>query len=130
MSLRLDWTEFPARREVEAHPGVFNAERFPLGLLREAIQRSQPLFRGWPFLMFDPHDRQRTRVVKGGLDTVVDNRSGGSSGFAMPRVEQWTLLPSGTLLHRTALVEDCAPAEKSILRIADTVYHVAEAVGS
>lgn len=129
----IDWSKHKAVRTTSAYPipDAFNEKRFTIQQLREAASRACIYFRGWPFIAYRRDEPWLTRAVRDGLETVVNKTERDTWGFS-PLIEQWNLLRSGAFLHRAAVRElnyrDVR--DKRAVDILETIYHVAEAIGS
>ncbi len=123
----IDWSKYPAVRNTTSYPTRFDEKRFTIQQLREAASRAEVLFRGWPFIYYN-YDPDATHIIGDGLETVVNQES----RKAEPIIEQWNLLQSGAFLHRTVMSELHDPQGKGqrVLDVTETIYHVAEAIGS
>lgn len=124
----IDWGKYAAYREVTAYPTEFSKERFEMSALRRAAEKASVLFRGWPFLHVD-RNTERTYVIGDMIETVVDlTWIAGYECF-----EMWQLRQSGLLFHRRLMREVTYPPalqRGKVLDITQSLYHLAEAVGS
>lgn len=124
---KIDWSKYKAVRRTSAFPisSEFNKKRFSIPQLREAASRAKVLFRGRQFISPDP---DLTHTIGDGLEMIYN-----PEGY--PRVEQWNLLQSGAFLHRITMYEvydwkQRKPRDKRVIDTMETIYHVAEVVGS
>lgn len=124
----IPWSAYDAYREVTAHPGRFEKERFSLTDLRAAATKAEVLFRGWPFIFFDS-TRGRTQTKNDRIETEVSLTH--LTGYVS--FERWELNQSGLFAHKVLMDEATMPAALSrgkVLDFIETVYHVSEAIGS
>src|SRR5438874_1401721 len=101
----IDWLQYPAIRQTAAYPTVFDKNRFTVQQLKMAAKKGHVLFRGWPFIVYEP---EQTHVVQDRLETVINTLGSDNYGF-LPNIEQWSLHRSGAFLHKTVMDEAQAP---------------------
>lgn len=127
---KIDWSKYQAIRRVSAFPSIPNEKRFTIQQLREAASRAEVLFRGRPFIAvrhFDSHGGAVPHNVDDGIEIIINEPE-----IDTPYIEQWNLLMSGAFLHRIVMRELFDPRAKGerVLNPIETMYHVAEAIGS
>lgn len=124
----IPWSAYDAYREVIAHPGRFEEERFSLTDLRTAATKAEVLFRGWPFILVDS-TRGRTKTKNDRIETELSLTH--LTGYVS--FERWELHQSGLFAHKVLMDEATMPvalARGKVLDFIETVYHVSEAIGS
>jgi len=131
----IDWTRYPTVRTTRAFPvpPAFDPKRFSHAQLHRAASGASILFRGWSFIVYSKGKPFNTHNISDGIETTID-AAGQRPG---PTVEQWTLLRSGAFLHRILMREELDPRAEDmrrdgrrVLNTMETIYHVAEAIGS
>ena len=120
-----DWPRYTGFREAAWWPSEFSAERFPLGALEPAAQHAHVLYRGWPFLWYQPSSSP-PQALQDGIEVVVPTTLRYSRYF-----DYWQLRQSGIFYQYSLMHEEYQAELRGLdpyVDILETAIYVAEAV--